>query len=55
MKKEENPPFRPKVTKIEDSFDCIINCMQECWAEEPEDRPDFKMIRTKLRPMRKGM
>lgn len=30
-------------------------CLRECWAENPEDRPDFKTIRTKLRPLRKGM
>ncbi|XP_035231048.1 atrial natriuretic peptide receptor 1-like [Stegodyphus dumicola] len=29
--------------------------MQECWSEEPENRPDFKTIRAKLRPMRRGM
>ncbi|GIX67924.1 receptor-type guanylate cyclase Gyc76C [Caerostris extrusa] len=55
MRRDRNPPFRPQVSKLEDAFDCIIDCMQECWAEEPEDRSDFKTIRTKLRPMRKGM
>ncbi|KAI1292246.1 Guanylate cyclase 32E [Halotydeus destructor] len=30
-------------------------CMILCWAEIPEDRPDFKTIRTKLRPIRKGL
>ncbi|GIY74410.1 receptor-type guanylate cyclase Gyc76C [Caerostris extrusa] len=55
MRRDRNPPFRPQVSKLEDAFDCIIDCMQECWAEEPDDRSDFKTIRTKLRPMRKGM
>ncbi|CAL1291491.1 unnamed protein product [Larinioides sclopetarius] len=55
MRRDRNPPFRPRISKLEDSFDCVIDCMQECWTEEPEDRPDFKTIRTKLRPMRKGM
>ncbi|GFQ82470.1 guanylate cyclase 32E [Trichonephila clavata] len=55
MRRDRNPPFRPRVSKLEDSFDCLVDCMQECWAEEPEERPDFKTIRTKLRPMRKGM
>ncbi|GBM93806.1 Receptor-type guanylate cyclase Gyc76C [Araneus ventricosus] len=55
MRRDRNPPFRPRISKLEDSFDCVIDCMQECWAEDPEDRPDFKTIRTKLRPMRKGM
>ncbi|KFM64257.1 Guanylate cyclase 32E, partial [Stegodyphus mimosarum] len=55
MKRDQSPPFRPQFAKLEDSFDCIVDCMQECWAEDPETRPDFKSIRTKLRPMRKGM
>ncbi|XP_035233508.1 atrial natriuretic peptide receptor 1-like [Stegodyphus dumicola] len=55
MRRDQSPPFRPQVAKLEDSFDCIVDCMQECWAEDPETRPDFKSIRTKLRPMRKGM
>ncbi|GFS74329.1 receptor-type guanylate cyclase Gyc76C [Trichonephila clavipes] len=55
MRRDQNPPFRPRVSKLEDLFDCLVDCMQECWAEEPDERPDFKTIRTKLRPMRKGM
>lgn len=30
-------------------------CLIDCWTEKPEDRPDFKTIRAKLRPLRKGM
>ncbi|KAG8192571.1 hypothetical protein JTE90_015205 [Oedothorax gibbosus] len=55
MRRDRALPFRPRVSKLEDSFDCIVDCMQDCWAEEPDIRPDFKTIRTKLRPMRKGM
>lgn len=29
--------------------------MISCWSELPEDRPDFKTIRTRLRPIRKGL
>lgn len=47
--------FRPNVLKLQAAFDCVIDCMQECWSEDPENRPDFKSIRTKLRPMRRGM
>lgn len=48
-------PFRPPLLPLETSFDCVRDCLKECWAERPEDRPDFKAIRTKLRPLRKGM
>ncbi|KAG8192121.1 hypothetical protein JTE90_027768 [Oedothorax gibbosus] len=49
------PPFRPNTSKLEGAFDCIIHTMHECWLEEPDKRPDFKIIRAKLRPMRRGM
>lgn len=29
--------------------------MKQCWAETPDERPDFKTIRNRLRPMRKGL
>lgn len=50
-----NIPFRPSLQPLETSFDCVRDCIRECWAENPEVRPDFKSIRTKLRPLRKGM
>ncbi|ROT72015.1 hypothetical protein C7M84_009635 [Penaeus vannamei] len=36
-------------------LDCVRTVLNECWAEIPEERPDFRSIRTKLRPLRKGM
>ncbi|XP_037094252.1 speract receptor-like [Pollicipes pollicipes] len=50
-----NPVFRPPIHMLETCFDCVRIVLSECWAEEPENRPDFKSIRNKLRPMRKGM
>lgn len=47
--------FRPSLQPLESSFDCVRECLKECWNEKPEDRPDFKTIRAKLRPLRKGM
>ncbi|XP_076309160.1 guanylate cyclase 32E-like isoform X2 [Tachypleus tridentatus] len=55
MQREPSPPFRPPPESLDCVFDCARECMKECWAENPEERPDFKTIRTKLRPMRKGM
>ncbi|CAH0555549.1 unnamed protein product [Brassicogethes aeneus] len=48
-------PFRPPLGSLETSFDFVRDCLKECWTENPEERPDFKSIRTKLRPLRKGM
>ena len=33
----------------------IRSCMEDCWAELPEQRPDFPTIRDRLRKMREGM
>ncbi|OXU27316.1 hypothetical protein TSAR_008171 [Trichomalopsis sarcophagae] len=51
----ENPPFRPPLDQLENCFDFVRDCLLECWAENPDFRPDFKVIRNKLRPLRKGM
>lgn len=47
--------LRPPLLPLETSFDCVRECLKECWLERPDDRPDFKIIRAKLRPLRKGM
>ncbi|XP_026479460.1 guanylate cyclase 32E-like [Ctenocephalides felis] len=52
---QNGEPYRPPLEPLENSFDCVRECLMECWNENPELRPDFKTIRTKLRPLRKGM
>ncbi|XP_044015462.1 guanylate cyclase 32E-like isoform X2 [Aphidius gifuensis] len=47
--------FRPPLDQLENCFDFVRDCLVECWSEDPENRPDFKIIRNKLRPLRKGM
>ncbi|XP_012260738.2 guanylate cyclase 32E isoform X3 [Athalia rosae] len=49
------PPYRPPFDKLENSFDFVRDCLVECWAENPDDRPEFKVVRNKLRPLKKGM
>ncbi|XP_063359616.1 speract receptor [Cydia amplana] len=51
----EPVPYRPPLDVLTAQFDCSRECCVECWAEDPAMRPDFKAIRTKLRPLRKGM
>ncbi|XP_066906128.1 guanylate cyclase 32E [Halyomorpha halys] len=48
-------PFRPPLELLESCLECVRECVQECWQEVPEDRPDIKAVRSRLRPMRKGM
>lgn len=41
-------PFRPDIEHIMDSNNCaeyVVNCIKECWDENPEVRPDFQTIR----------
>ena len=33
----------------------IVTLMQDCWAEDPDTRPDFATIRNRTKPMRAGM
>ncbi|XP_060529938.1 guanylate cyclase 32E isoform X2 [Cylas formicarius] len=47
--------FRPCLRSLTDCPDFVKSCMRECWSETPYDRPDFKTVRSKLRPLRKGM
>lgn len=35
--------------------DYIIHCITDCWDELPENRPDFGMIRARLKKMKNGM
>ena len=48
------PSFRPSVRQLQcDSY--IIDCMNQCWCEVPDERPDFRTVRKSLEPLRSGM
>ncbi|XP_059054406.1 guanylate cyclase 32E [Achroia grisella] len=51
----DQAPYRPTLEPLSGRFDCVRECCSDCWAEDPNTRPDFKAIRTRLRPLRKGM
>lgn len=48
--------FRPNVKDLntETAEECVVNCMKECWTENPEARPEFPSIRSKLKKMKGG-
>jgi len=54
-----NEPFRPDTAVLRDSEngcpDYVLNCITECWADQPETRPDFQNVRDRLKKMREGM
>jgi len=46
--------YRPDLSRL-DCADFVSRCIQLCWSEQPEHRPDFKTIRIRLRPMQHGL
>lgn len=54
----EEEPFRPDLDLLMDSdIGCeeyVFHCMTDCWAENPDVRPDFAVIRSRLKRMKDG-
>ncbi|KAM3963592.1 receptor-type guanylate cyclase Gyc76C [Aphomia sociella] len=47
--------FRPDTSIIQDATDdYVISLMKDCWAEDPNLRPDFPTIRSRLKKMKSG-
>lgn len=42
--------YRPPIREL-NCEDYIKRCMEECWHENPDTRPDFRLINVKLREM----
>ncbi|KAF5306158.1 hypothetical protein FQR65_LT07434 [Abscondita terminalis] len=60
---EGEEPFRPDVDLLYESeafnsevidSDYVIQCMKDCWSENPDLRPDFSTIRRRLKNMKEG-
>ncbi|XP_022252245.1 guanylate cyclase 32E-like [Limulus polyphemus] len=47
--------FRPPIDELVGCSEYILKCMQECWDEEPDARPDFRLVNQKLRDMQAGL
>ncbi|XP_029172413.1 receptor-type guanylate cyclase Gyc76C-like [Nylanderia fulva] len=52
------PPFRPNLNILSETkancADYVVGTIMDCWSESPELRPDFKIIRTRLKKMKAG-
>ncbi|XP_064601524.1 speract receptor-like isoform X2 [Liolophura sinensis] len=46
--------FRPDTSNLK-CPNFIVTTMKMCWAEDPNERPDFKTCRRLLKPMQKGL
>lgn len=47
--------FRPDTSILESiTEDFVISCIKDCWAEDPNLRPDFPTIRTRLKKLKSG-
>ncbi|BES97780.1 Guanylate cyclase [Nesidiocoris tenuis] len=57
LPKDDEEPFRPNLDAVRDAecaTDLVLNVMVEAWDENPDIRPDFRLIRARLKSMREG-
>lgn len=55
VKKEKlDVPFRPPLENL-GAAEYIVKCMKACWHEEPEQRPDIRYVRVRLKEMQAGL
>ncbi|XP_059225614.1 atrial natriuretic peptide receptor 1 [Stomoxys calcitrans] len=53
VESHESPPFRPFVGQRDCPPD-VLDLMEKCWADHPDDRPAFAAIRSTVRLIMKG-
>lgn len=46
--------FRPPTQEIK-CPDFILRCMEDCWQDDSEARPDFRLVNVRLREMQSGL
>ncbi len=55
VKKSVNDPYRPEIPRIAEDVDTkAVLLMKECWAELPDDRPNFEAIKKRILVINKG-
>nr|XP_045586984.1 receptor-type guanylate cyclase gcy-19-like [Procambarus clarkii] len=50
----QEPPLRPPLGSLK-TPEYVQRCLMECWAEDPDERPDFKLVRVRLKEMQSGL
>ncbi|XP_076458574.1 speract receptor-like [Babylonia areolata] len=54
-RREGDVPFRPRLSQLSTSPKVVTDLIRECWDDDPHRRPDFKTVRSKLKPIQKGL
>ena len=56
VKTPSGKPFRPDLPKLidNDANPVILELTEQCWAEDPHDRPDISAVLKKLKQINKG-
>ncbi|GFU47573.1 HTH_Tnp_Tc3_2 domain-containing protein [Trichonephila clavipes] len=52
--KRDGKLFRPSLEDV-DIQDYVLQTITECWSENPEQRPDFRHVKEKLKRMKEGI
>lgn len=47
-------PPRPPLEAL-NCPDYVVQCLRECWDENPDQRPDFHFVNVRLREMQAGL
>lgn len=53
--REDAPPLRPILSELVNVPDFVLSLIMDCWNEAPALRPDFQMIKARLKPMQGDM
>ena len=55
VKDTNHEVFRPRLAELNTTPKFVTDVIKECWAQDPEKRPEFKTIRSKLKELQRGM
>lgn len=49
--------FRPALGPLsaQGTAPYVLKCIEACWHEEPEQRPDIRYVRVRLKEMQQGL
>lgn len=53
VKSSTKPYFRPTLETDQDVDEAVLNIMQKCWSEDPNERNDFHSLKSIIRKFNK--